>query len=61
MITSRNSDKHRQLAQQAGVDHYLCKPFAEDELQACIDKCFDNSPAAKTEAATRKYVEDQTA
>ncbi len=61
MITSRNSDKHRQLARQAGVDYYLCKPFAEDELQACIDKCFDNSRAAKTEAAPRKYVEDQTA
>ncbi len=38
MITSRNSDKHRRLAHQAGVDHYLCKPFAEDELQACIHR-----------------------
>jgi chemotaxis protein histidine kinase CheA len=32
MITSRNTDKHRQLAQQAGVDIYLNKPYSEDEL-----------------------------
>ena len=32
MITSRSAAKHRQEAQTAGVDVYLTKPFAEDEL-----------------------------
>lgn len=32
MITSRNTEKHRQLAQAAGVNKYLTKPFSEDEL-----------------------------
>jgi len=32
MITSRSAAKHRQEAQAAGVDVYLTKPFAEDEL-----------------------------
>lgn len=31
-ITSRTMPKHRQLAQQAGVNLYLTKPFAEDDL-----------------------------
>ncbi len=32
MITSRIAEKHRQLATELGVDHYLGKPYAEDEL-----------------------------
>lgn len=32
MITSRNTEKHRNLARAAGVDNYLNKPFSEDEL-----------------------------
>lgn len=32
MITSRSTDKHRQLAESAGVDVYLTKPFSEDQL-----------------------------
>nr|WP_246316111.1 Hpt domain-containing protein [Tepidicella baoligensis] len=32
MITSRLADKHREHAQSLGVDHYLGKPYAEDEL-----------------------------
>jgi chemosensory pili system protein ChpA (sensor histidine kinase/response regulator) len=32
MITSRIAEKHREHAQKLGVDHYLGKPFAEDEL-----------------------------
>ncbi len=32
MITSRNTDKHRNLASAAGVDTYLNKPFSEEEL-----------------------------
>src|SRR5690606_33435703 len=36
MITSRSSDKHRQLALDAGVDVLLTKPYTEDALAAHI-------------------------
>jgi chemosensory pili system protein ChpA (sensor histidine kinase/response regulator) len=32
MITSRIAEKHREHARELGVNHYLGKPFAEDEL-----------------------------
>jgi DNA-binding response OmpR family regulator len=32
MVTSRSTSKHRQQAEAAGVDVYLTKPFAEDQL-----------------------------
>ncbi|MEJ2508526.1 MAG: response regulator, partial [Gammaproteobacteria bacterium] len=32
MITSRSTEKHRQQAEEAGVDVYLTKPFSEDDL-----------------------------
>jgi len=32
MITSRIADKHRQLAMSLGANHYLGKPYPEDEL-----------------------------
>jgi CheY-like chemotaxis protein len=32
MITSRATEKHRQLAESAGVDVYITKPFSEDHL-----------------------------
>lgn len=32
MITSRIAEKHREHAKQLGVDHYLGKPYSEDEL-----------------------------
>jgi chemosensory pili system protein ChpA (sensor histidine kinase/response regulator) len=36
MITSRTADKHRQLAMEIGVNHYLGKPYDEDDLLNCI-------------------------
>ncbi len=36
MITSRLADKHRQYATELGANHYLGKPFAEDELFALL-------------------------
>ncbi|MEK9952233.1 MAG: response regulator, partial [Curvibacter sp.] len=36
MITSRIAEKHREHAQQLGVNHYLGKPYSEDELLALI-------------------------
>ncbi|MGH8119659.1 MAG: hybrid sensor histidine kinase/response regulator, partial [Gammaproteobacteria bacterium] len=38
MITSRAAEKHRQEALDAGVNVYLTKPFAEDELLEHIHK-----------------------
>jgi chemosensory pili system protein ChpA (sensor histidine kinase/response regulator) len=32
MITSRTADKHRNYAIEIGVNHYLGKPYQEDEL-----------------------------
>jgi len=39
MITSRTADKHRQLAMDIGVNHYLGKPYDEDDLLSCIRQC----------------------
>jgi chemosensory pili system protein ChpA (sensor histidine kinase/response regulator) len=36
MITSRIAQKHRDLAAELGVDHYLGKPYSEDELIALV-------------------------
>jgi chemosensory pili system protein ChpA (sensor histidine kinase/response regulator) len=36
MITSRIAEKHREHARELGVDHYLGKPYAEDELLSLI-------------------------
>lgn len=36
MITSRSGDKHRNKAMALGVDHYLGKPYQEDNLLAVI-------------------------
>ena len=32
MITSRIAEKHREHAKQLGVNHYLGKPYSEEEL-----------------------------
>ncbi len=36
MITSRLADKHRQYAEKIGANHYLGKPYEEDELLALL-------------------------
>ena len=36
MITSRIAEKHRIYAQELGVDHYLGKPYPEDELMRLV-------------------------
>jgi chemosensory pili system protein ChpA (sensor histidine kinase/response regulator) len=38
MITSRTMAKHRQQAEQAGVNSYITKPFTEDEVLASVDR-----------------------
>ncbi|MDA0190593.1 MAG: response regulator, partial [Proteobacteria bacterium] len=36
MITSRTADKHRNYAFEIGVNHYLGKPYQEEELLGLI-------------------------
>jgi chemosensory pili system protein ChpA (sensor histidine kinase/response regulator) len=38
MITSRIAQKHRDLAEQLGADHYLGKPYDEEQLIALIQE-----------------------
>ena len=47
MITSRLADKHREHAQSLGVDHYLGKPYAEEELLALVQTYARLAPAAR--------------
>jgi chemosensory pili system protein ChpA (sensor histidine kinase/response regulator) len=36
MITSRIAQKHRDYAAELGVDHYLGKPYAEEDLLSLV-------------------------
>ena len=38
MITSRMADKHRNYAKEIGVNHYLGKPYNEEELLSLIEE-----------------------
>jgi chemosensory pili system protein ChpA (sensor histidine kinase/response regulator) len=46
MVTSRSAEKHRRSAMQAGVNVYLVKPFAEDELAMHIQRLMTQRRAA---------------
>ena len=39
MLTSRISDKYRQLAQNIGATRYLSKPFVEREVLRNLEEC----------------------
>jgi len=47
MITSRATDKHRAMAEQAGVTRLLGKPFAEDALVGLVRELIAAQAAAK--------------
>ena len=36
MITSRIAQKHRDVAAELGIEHYLGKPYSEEDLLALI-------------------------
>jgi chemosensory pili system protein ChpA (sensor histidine kinase/response regulator) len=36
MITSRIAEKHREHAHELGVNHYLGKPYSEEELLSLV-------------------------
>ena len=41
MLTSRASEKHRRKAEELGVNHYLTKPFQEDDFVSLL-RDFEN-------------------
>ncbi|MEO6408789.1 MAG: response regulator [Burkholderiaceae bacterium] len=45
MITSRIAQKHRDHAFELGVDHYLGKPYSEDDLLALVGRYATVAPA----------------
>ncbi len=47
MITSRTTDKHQTMAEQAGVTRMLSKPFSEDSLVALVRGLIAESAAAR--------------
>lgn len=44
MLTSRNQPHHRSLAQEAGVNAYLTKPFDEDQLLDTLEEVLACTP-----------------
>jgi len=50
MITSRIAQKHRDYAAELGVNHYLGKPYREDELLALVARYASASAAASLPA-----------
>ncbi|MES2412500.1 MAG: Hpt domain-containing protein [Pseudomonadota bacterium] len=46
MITSRIAEKHREHARELGVDHYLGKPYSEEELMSLVRHYCNTAVAA---------------
>jgi chemotaxis protein histidine kinase CheA/CheY-like chemotaxis protein len=43
MITSRTTQKHRQMAEEFGVDFYLAKPVRDEDLLVKVDKLLEQT------------------
>ena len=52
MITSRIAEKHREHARKLGVDHYLGKPYSEDELLTLVRSYTSQALLSGTDQAT---------
>ena len=50
MITSRTTQKHRKMAEEAGVNFYIAKPVREEDLLGKIRQLLENT-AAQTDLA----------
>ncbi|UXI69141.1 hybrid sensor histidine kinase/response regulator [Tahibacter amnicola] len=46
MITSRTTERHRELARDAGVDTILSKPYSEEDLLRLIERSIGGAAAA---------------
>ncbi|WP_404789189.1 response regulator [Altericista sp. CCNU0014] len=45
MLTSRSSDKHRGIAKLLGANHYLTKPYLEQDLLKSLQNCLEAASA----------------
>jgi chemosensory pili system protein ChpA (sensor histidine kinase/response regulator) len=55
MITSRIAQKHRDYAAALGVEHYLGKPYSEEDLLALISQYTGQSAGQKTSQSVTIY------
>ncbi len=46
MVTSRSTDKHRGQAEAAGINDFITKPYANDELLERVERLLDIAAAA---------------
>lgn len=46
MITSRTTQKHRKMAEEAGINFYLAKPVREDDLLAKLHQLMEDTATA---------------
>ena len=53
MITSRIAEKHREHAMELGVNHYLGKPYSEEELLTLVGRYTVPAPAPSERARRR--------
>ncbi len=58
MITSRGTQKHRQLAAEAGVDGYLTKPVQSDALQREVQKWLGTQMASDSVRVVSRLTHD---
>ena len=66
MITSRIAEKHRDHATELGVNHYLGKPYSEEELLTLVghyavaaqlaDAGLGSRPARQRQASRRGFL-----
>lgn len=54
MLTSRSSDKHRQLAMHLGANSYFTKPYIEQEFVAAVKKMIMQDAPVGVPALTHK-------
>jgi chemotaxis protein histidine kinase CheA len=49
MITSRFTNKHRQLAEEAGVNAFLTKPYADEQLLRVVEELLESRQQAASQ------------
>jgi chemosensory pili system protein ChpA (sensor histidine kinase/response regulator) len=58
MVTSRSTEKHRNLAEAAGADVYLTKPFSEDQLLKHVHDLLERFARTVTSEDTEPGTQD---
>lgn len=55
MLTSRSSDKHRGIAKLLGANHYLTKPYLEQDLLKSLQACLAEGAQSKDESPIHNH------